>query len=40
MMTNYNMLRNVEGDAYVRAWLQKALEDLDRNPPLGLMELH
>lgn len=39
MMTNYNLLRNVEGDDYVRAWLTKALEDLDSNPPLGF-ELH
>ncbi|MDB5773855.1 MAG: hypothetical protein JWM42_4229 [Burkholderia sp.] len=41
MMTNYNLLRDVEGDEFVRAWLQTALQDLDRNPPvLGLGRPH
>jgi len=34
MMTNYNLLRDVEGDDFVRAWLQTALRDLDENPPV------
>lgn len=41
MMTNYNLLRDVEGDEFVRAWLQSALRDLDENPPvLGLAKIH
>jgi hypothetical protein len=34
MMTNYNLLRDVEGDEFVRAWLQTALRDLEENPPV------
>ncbi|RJF95277.1 hypothetical protein [Noviherbaspirillum saxi] len=34
MMTNYNLLRDVEGDDFVRAWLQTALRDLEKNPPV------
>lgn len=41
MMTNYNLLREVEGDNFVRAWLQTALQDLEKNPPVvGLMKPH
>lgn len=35
MMTNYNLLRDLEGDDFVRAWLQTALKDLERNPPIS-----
>lgn len=34
MMTNYNLLRDVHGDDFVRAWLQTALQDLEQNPPI------
>ncbi|WP_194726547.1 hypothetical protein [Noviherbaspirillum malthae] len=34
MMTNYNLLRDVHGDEFVRAWLQTALQDLEQNPPI------
>jgi hypothetical protein len=41
MMTNYNLLRDVEGDEFVRAWLQTALRDLEENPPvIGLAKPH
>ncbi|MEN3292650.1 MAG: hypothetical protein V7642_1903 [Burkholderiales bacterium] len=41
MMTNYNLLREVEGDDFVRAWLQTALRDLEENPPvIGLTKTH
>ncbi|NEX64888.1 hypothetical protein [Noviherbaspirillum galbum] len=33
MMTNYNLMRDIEGDEFVRAWLQTALNDLETNPP-------
>lgn len=35
MMTNYNLLRDLEGDDFVRAWLQNALLDLEKNPPIS-----
>jgi hypothetical protein len=38
MMTNYNLLRDVEGDEFVRAWLQTALRDLEENPPVIALE--
>jgi hypothetical protein len=41
MMTNYNLLRDVHGDDFVRAWLQTALRDLEENPPVvGLPRSH
>lgn len=41
MMTNYNLLRDIEGDDFVRAWLQTALRDLDQNPPvIGIETRH
>jgi hypothetical protein len=41
MMTNYNLMRDIEGDAFVRAWLQTALEDLEANPPvIGFAKPH
>jgi hypothetical protein len=41
MMANYNLLRDVEGDEFVRAWLQTALQDLEHNPPvMGLQHAH
>jgi O-methyltransferase involved in polyketide biosynthesis len=41
MMTNYNLMRDIEGDEFVRAWLQTALQDLEANPPvIGLARVH
>jgi hypothetical protein len=38
---SYELLRGIEGEQFVAAWLEAALEDLTTTPPkLRLRELH
>ena len=34
MISAYNLLRTTEGDEFVRGWLQSALADVAKNPPV------
>lgn len=33
LMTSYKLLRSAEGDAFVRGWLESALEEVKTCPP-------
>lgn len=33
MLACYNLLRTIEGDEFVKGWLESALEDVKNNPP-------
>lgn len=39
LIAGYNMLRSIEGDEFVRGWLESALADVKNCPPAFVAEL-
>ncbi len=41
LMAAYKPLRTIEGDEFVRGWLESALREVQTTPPdVGLVDLH